>query len=460
MNLAFYVSAGVSLAGVLFAIATLSIASAPNMRGLRVFSLASLAGALYAATNATLSSGSFDVSRIGIRFGLPCIGLHCATWYIYTARREGRRLRVYEKLVVVGSGIWALLALVPNLLYRTDEDWVHGVPALDIWYIDARSTTLGDIAFVYFGITVGLLLYRAIRRFPTSTRIERAELLGLSALYLCAINDSFATAGVLGMPYLLDLGFLTLVVAVGSTLARRFVDDAKLLNAAQEELIQRERLAALGEMSAVVAHEVRNPVSIIFNAVASMRKSPGKRDEMIGIVEEEAGRLSQMVSDLLDFARPATVRMVEEPLAPIVASALEALRQASQDPAGLPDVEVAFESDVPELLCDVRLLRQAIVNLVSNAIQSPDRKGPVKISIGFSSPERVHLRVIDDGAGVPADIADRIFRPFFTTRPTGVGLGLTVVERIVRAHGGELRHHPTPGGGATFEVELPLRRAA
>ena len=99
------------------------------------------------------------------------------------------------------------------------------------------------------------------------------------------------------------------------------------------------------------------------------------------------------------------------------------------------------------------------MNLVTNAIQSPERKGPVRVSVTRAGDDRVRLSVIDDGAGVAADIADRIFRPFFTTRPTGTGLGLAVVQRIVEAHGGVIAHHATPGGGATFEVELPLRPA-
>ncbi|NVL73348.1 ATP-binding protein, partial [Escherichia coli] len=93
------------------------------------------------------------------------------------------------------------------------------------------------------------------------------------------------------------------------------------------------------------------------------------------------------------------------------------------------DVEVLLDEDVPPLLCDVRLLRQAIMNLVTNAIQAPERKGPVRITAGMADDSRVRLTVIDDGAGISEEIAERIFRPFFTTRPTGTGLGLAVVQR-------------------------------
>jgi signal transduction histidine kinase len=308
--------------------------------------------------------------------------------------------------------------------------------------------------FGFITIAMSALLCRAFRRLGSAPRAERAEALGLGFLVLCGVNDSLATAGMIHTPYLLDLGFLALVVSVGTSLARRFVDNARELATAQAELIQRERLAALGEMSAVVAHEVRNPVAVIFNAAASMRRNPDERDTLIAIVEEEAGRLRQMVTDLLDFARPASVHLVHESLAPIIESALDALRNGNIDAS--VDVEVTVQENVPPLQCDVRLLRQAIVNLVSNALQAPGRKGPVRITVAKNGEDRVHLLVIDDGAGIAGDIADRIFRPFFTTRATGTGLGLAVVQRIVNAHGGVLAHHETPGGGATFDVELPL----
>ena len=458
MNLATYVSMAACLVGALFAAVTLAIASAPNTRGLRVFSLACACGALYAAANATLATSSFEASRWGIRFGLLFTALHAASWFVYVARREGRKLFTYERWFVGGCIAWALVSLVPNLLYRSDERWIHGVPSLGIHYVDARSTALGDVAFAFFGCGVTVLVWRSLRRIRTASRTERAEAVGLVALMFSGLNDALVTADVINSPYLLDLGYLALVVAVAGALTRRFVDNAKQLATTQAELIERERLAALGEMSAVVAHEVRNPVAVIFNAAASMRKNPDQRDQLLRIVEEEAGRLKQMVTDLLDFARPASLHFVEEPLAPIIESALDAVRRAN--PNTTTEVDVSIEAGVPDLVCDVQLMRQAIVNLVSNALQSPERKGRVKITVGAMSRDRIVLNVIDDGTGVANDVADRIFSPFFTTRATGTGLGLAVVRRIVQAHGGEVGHRETPGGGATFEVQLPVRPAA
>ena len=140
----------------------------------------------------------------------------------------------------------------------------------------------------------------------------------------------------------------------------------------------------------------------------------------------------------------------------IVESALDTVRRASPDTE--LDVDLIVPVDMPPLECDVRLIRQAIINLVTNALQAQGRHGPVQVSASVDEDAgQVRLTVSDDGEGVAPDIRDRIFRPFFTTRATGTGLGLAVVQRFVEAHGGTLTQHDTPGGGATFEVRLPLR---
>jgi two-component system sensor histidine kinase HydH len=145
--------------------------------------------------------------------------------------------------------------------------------------------------------------------------------------------------------------------------------------------------------------------------------------------------------------------MMDAPLDAIVDSALSALRQGS---ASEPEVDVG--ADLPSVHADVRLLRQAILNLVSNALQAPGRKDRVRVRAELRGDDRVHIEVIDDGDGVPDEVRSSMFRPFFTTRPTGTGLGLAIVRRIAEAHGGSLVHKETPGGGATFAIDVPRER--
>jgi len=460
VNLATLLALTAFVIGVLFAGTTWSLSSAPNTKGLRMLALACLCGALYGAANALLATSSFELSRWGIRLGLTFIGGHCTTWFFYTAQREGRSLTRTESVFAIGSVVVGLISFIPNAFYNSHEVWIHEVPALGVRYIDARSNTLGNLAFVFLAGSVAMLVRNAVRRFRRGVDgMARAEVIGLGALGVCGVHDSLVTAGVLQSIYLLDLGYLVLIIAVGSSLARRFVDDANDLAAAQATLVQRERLAAIGEMSAVVAHEVRNPVAIVLNAATSMRKRPDDREDreaLLRIIEDEAGRLTRMVTDLLDFARPAKLQLGEERFMTIVESALDTVRRAS--PETEIDVDVIVPVDMPPLECDVRLIRQAIVNLVTNALQAQGRHGPVQVSASVDDEAGcVRLTVSDDGEGVAPDIRDRIFRPFFTTRATGTGLGLAVVQRFVEAHGGTLTQHDTPGGGATFEVRLPLR---
>jgi signal transduction histidine kinase len=455
VNLATLVSLTSCFIGLLHALATRIVSSAPHTRGLRVFSVSCVLGALYAACNATLSVNSFAVSRIGVQFGLLFVGLHGVSWYVYTAQRDGRALYRWERFIIAGGAFIALVSVIPNLFYRTDENWIHGVPWLGIRYIDARSTPLGDVAFMYYAFAMSILLVRALWRAPRAGSAERTEALGLTILYACGVNDALVVSDTIASPYLLDFGFLALVVLAGAGLSLRYVENARVLASTQEELISRERLAALGEMSAVVAHEVRNPVAIIFNAAASLRKMPEERDKLLVIIEEEAERLKRMASNLLDFARPMSTHMMDAPLGDIVESALDALQK---DGAGGAEVDVA--RDLPAVHGDVRLLRQAILNLVANAVEAPGRKEHVRVRAEVRPDERVHIEVIDDGQGVPEAIRANISRPFFTTRPTGTGLGLAIVRRIVESHGGKLEYKETHGGGATFAIDVPASEAS
>jgi signal transduction histidine kinase len=261
---------------------------------------------------------------------------------------------------------------------------------------------------------------------------------------------------------------LVVVLAVGSQLISRFVADAgalerstAALRAAQAELLRRERLAALGELSAVVAHEVRNPLAVIFNAVSSLRKqSLGSSDAatLLDIVQEEAERLKRVVGDLLEFARPHELSVDTVPPARL----LEGAASAAQRNGAEGPVNVEAAHDLPNVTCDEHLIRQALVNLLTNAMQAPGRTEAVSVrAFASGSPvSAVSFSVYDDGAGISQEVAARLFTPFFTTRATGTGLGLAIVKRVVEAHGGEITWRA--GGaaserGVTFTFTVPLR---
>ena len=237
-------------------------------------------------------------------------------------------------------------------------------------------------------------------------------------------------------------------------LTRSYAD----LGRAQQQLVHRERLVALGELSAVVAHEVRNPLAAIFNSLASLQRimrPDGDAKMLLGVIQEEADRLNRIVGDLLGFARPSELAMRTERLEHVLEEAVGAALAS-----GAAGIEIRREYDpgLPAIRIDPHQIRQALLNLASNAIQAMPRGGVLTVRTRAED----HLAVVevsDSGPGVPAELRPRIFEPFFTTKATGTGLGLAVVRRIVEGHGGSVALAPPGEGGATFVLHLPLAPA-
>lgn len=232
------------------------------------------------------------------------------------------------------------------------------------------------------------------------------------------------------------------------------------MQALRSELVHKERLAAVGEMAAVMAHEVRNPLGIIFNALASLRKrrvDASATPELLGIIHEEAERLRRLVTDLLDFSRPSAVERQTVAPVPVLRQALDAARLDPTFGNSAKPIHIEIpDEELPAIETDPLLLRRAIVNVLVNALQNVSDDGRVILSTRIERDELV-IRVHNDGAPIPPEIAKRIFEPFFTTRAAGTGLGLAVVRRIVTDLGGTVRLEEGELDGATFTLRLPRR---
>lgn len=238
----------------------------------------------------------------------------------------------------------------------------------------------------------------------------------------------------------------------------------EVLARTQAELVTHERLAALGELSAVMAHEVRNPVAIIFNSLGALRRLVKPATDatlLLDIVGQEAGRLNRIVGDLLDFAKPYALSPRPEQLSVIVHAAVEAARRAA--PEALARIETDLRCPPGEVVIDGAMLQQALINLIVNAVQAMPKGGTVTVRAscdGASDASTLRCEVSDQGAGVaPADEA-RIFQPFFTKKATGTGLGLAVVKRIADALHGTVTVARAPAGGAVFTLTVPVSAAA
>jgi len=230
------------------------------------------------------------------------------------------------------------------------------------------------------------------------------------------------------------------------------------LRLVQNELVTKKQLAAVGELAAAIAHEVRNPLAVIVNAVAGLRRS-AVRDEdrtmLLGIVDEEAARLNRLVTDLLRFARPVSVKR-----SPV--SLLE-LANRSRSSAMLDGHHIVVRmDDDPELQTvwvDPSLFRLVFDNLVENACQAMKTGGTVQILVHrgqLRGEPAVRIEIADSGQGMEQGVRERALDPFFTTRPSGTGLGLPIVHRIIEAHGGEIHLDSEEGQGTTVTLLLPL----
>jgi two-component system, NtrC family, sensor histidine kinase HydH len=243
-----------------------------------------------------------------------------------------------------------------------------------------------------------------------------------------------------------------------------------------QQMKERDRLAALGEMAAGLAHEIRNPLAAIQGALQLLAPPPDAPDrvfspvemvqvrEFLGIIADEVRRLNGVVTQFLDYSRPERVALAPGDVNEILRKTL-ALLHADLPPSVKVTVELAEE--LPRVSCDPEQLRQVFLNLALNAVQAMPQGGELRISTRLArdevalwrdTPRRsdlVEVRFHDGGPGVPEDARDHIFVPFYTTKEKGTGLGLAICQRIVKTHGGTIGVRSPPGDGAEFVIALP-----
>lgn len=244
------------------------------------------------------------------------------------------------------------------------------------------------------------------------------------------------------------------VSAANAVMYEELRTNAAELSRARAELAEKARLASLGELSAVIAHELRNPLAVLSNVLSLLLPTAQHADapELGRAAREELSRMNALVTDLLEFARPA--ELAREPVS--VEALLQEIAQALHADLALQavQVEVQCEPALPLLQADPRRLRQALLNLAQNGAQAMRGTGRLRLHARRGA-TGLRVEVADDGPGIPPEIQARLFQPFFTTKPTGTGLGLALVQRVVRQHGGQLGLVSEPGRGTTFVLELP-----
>ena len=242
-------------------------------------------------------------------------------------------------------------------------------------------------------------------------------------------------------------------------LAETLAETNRRLEQAQETARRSERLAALGQMSAGLAHEIRNPLGVIKGSAEMLQQKLGEQNplatELAGYISTETNRLSALVTRFLDFARPLHAELAPLEITTVLERALHAVSLGRKEEDPQVHVERQYQPNLPLVLLDESLSEQAFVNLIQNAYDAMGSSGGtlrVKAARANSeNQEGVEVQIEDTGPGIPAELREQIFNPFVTTKKTGVGLGLSIVSRIIDGHHGTIRVE-SDGDGAEDEA--------
>jgi len=240
--------------------------------------------------------------------------------------------------------------------------------------------------------------------------------------------------------------------------AEQLAEANKHLQEAEAAVRRSERLAALGQLSAGLAHELRNPLGTMKTSAEMLMKSVAPDNavalEMAGFISSEVDRTNSLVTRFLDFARPLAIRPEKTDLAQVIDQAVSDIEKHS------PPLDVTiyknYSPEIPPFLLDGQLMERVIYNLLLNAAQVSPPKGTVTVKTRQVG-DMVEIAVIDRGPGIDPKHMESIFNPFFTTKSSGVGLGLAIVSKIVDEHGGSISVKSDPGEGSVFRVYVPFR---
>ncbi|TKJ43545.1 hypothetical protein CEE35_08710 [Candidatus Aerophobetes bacterium Ae_b3b] len=223
----------------------------------------------------------------------------------------------------------------------------------------------------------------------------------------------------------------------------------------QEKLVQKERLAAMGEMAAGLAHEIRNPLSVIRNSIYFLQtvlsgKEKIKVEKHLKIIDQEIDETASIIEELLNFTREVKPELSWTKIDDLIKESLKSLPIPRK-------IRLAKKlgKDVPRIRLDKVQMRQALKNLITNAVQAMPQGGDLKIGVKVNKRHLV-ISVSDTGEGISEKNLEKVFQPLFTTRARGIGLGLAITKRLIEANQGEIEVESREGEGATFYLKLPL----
>jgi len=343
---------------------------------------------------------------------------------------------------------WQLKAILPVVLVLLGGFLLFAVATLSLRDPDRHAVLIvaGAGAVIICGVTLTVLAYLVQR--PMVELKEKVALISEGnldvAVSFAGRNDEI---GDLGRNF--------------NRMTKQLCETRKEIQVMHRTQISRaEHLATLGELATGLAHEIRNPLAGIAGVIDIIGRdlpetSPARA--MVRDVRMEISQINRILTDLLETARPHPTRMMRSNLNTTVEHAVMLARQQVLSQPIL--IELHKAPDLPEVEHDSDQIHQVILNLLLNAVQSIDGPGVVRVEIG-SRDEYATVTVSDTGRGIPESQLEQIFRPFFTTRANGTGLGLSLVHRIVEEHHGRIDVTSEVGKGSRFEVLIPFSPAA
>lgn len=386
--------------------------------------------------------GQYEVRAFTLRAALTTFGAGFALTAIYAALlRRGRNLQTLaDTQLVLDQLVWTVVVYLTGGAASGATSF-YGLSCL----VGAALTGLrgASIAAVSGGICYGALVTALAKRWLLPPLDQPSYMYQPSSEEL----SFYVTVNLL---------VLVVVMLLAGTLADRLRWTGGELLAATERANQAERMAALGRLAAGLAHEIRNPLGSIAGSVQLLRSGKGLDDEdrqLCEIIQREANRLNDLVTDMMDLSRPRKPQLSVID-ANVVAREVVAL--SSKSGRAVSDVDVRFEGDDEKalVLADSAQLRQLVWNLVRNAVQASEAGEVVTVSVRREA-GTIALSVVDHGVGIEEAQMPRLFDAFFTTRSQGSGVGLAVVKRIADEHGFMMHVKSEAGRGATFRVLMP-----
>jgi signal transduction histidine kinase len=338
-----------------------------------------------------------------------------------------------------------------------------------IYFINKRNLYIVKyfflFSYIFIDIINNIIEYLASRHPFASGNIVEVLFIFFSPIFVNKKYYWTVSIALIGKDLLLGLilkdpGALTPVIiylilsAIAYILLIRFYSYINSLSRMYEELNQKEKLAAVGQMAAAVGHEIRNPLSSLKGFTQLQNERYPNTNDFYPIMIQEIDRINMIVNDLMYLGKPKEIHFGKESIEGIIAYTLSLTRQHAESQA--VTIETLMEGPLPTLECDSKQLKQVFINLIKNAIEAMPGGGSIKIIVKVIKGQKMSISIEDDGIGIEEDKIKNIGKPFYTTKSDGTGLGLMVTNQIIEDHKGSFNIRSRQKDGTKVEVVLPI----